>query len=75
MSAVGELIHAGSLHRLRPRFCDIAVSTQALPEAGATERSETLVRRSRKLVDVIVHHDFERLREEVHQVDRMDLGE
>src|SRR5436305_1446968 len=24
MSAVGELIHAGSLHRLRPRFCDIA---------------------------------------------------
>src|SRR5712671_784207 len=32
MSAVGELIHAGSLHRLRPRFCDIALRGNLLQQ-------------------------------------------
>jgi hypothetical protein len=44
------------------------------PEAGAIERSETLVRHLGKLVDVILHHDFKRLRKKIHQVDRVDIG-
>ncbi len=66
---------SNEMHRTPPSLLrDDRQSTPALPEAGATETSKTLVRRSRKLVDVIVHHDFERLREKIHQVDRVDFG-